>query len=148
MGLWPPSPARAAELTGPARVLDARAVEIGGRPIRLYGIDAPGEDQICERAGTPWRCGQDASWALAAKIERHWVVCDTLPGGSADESRAVCYLGGRNGEDLGAWMVEQGWALADRGGTDYLAQEQSAQKAGRGLWAGKFDPPADWRASR
>jgi len=139
------APAGAVEITGPAHVLDANAVEIGGRPIQLYGIDAPPENQICERAGAPWRCGQDASWALAEKLERHWLLCDTLPGGSAEVSRAICYLGGRDGVDIGGWLVEQGWALADRAGTDYLAQEQSAQRAGRGLWAGKFDPPTDWR---
>ena len=146
-------PAAAVEITGPAHVLDANSVEIGGRPIQFYGIEAPPESQMCERAGAAWRCGQDASWALAEKLERHWLLCDTLPGGSADISRAICYLGGRQGIDVGAWLVEQGWALADRSGaardgTDYLAQEQSAQRAGRGLWAGKFDPPAAWRARR
>lgn len=135
------APAAAAEIAGPAHVIDANSVDIGGRPVRLHGIAAPVESQICERNGAAWRCGQDASWALAERLERHWLLCDTMDDASPEASTAVCYLGGRQGIDVGAWMVEQGWALADPAASDYAAQEQAAQKAGRGLWAGKFDLP-------
>ena len=52
---------------------------------------------------------------------------------------ATCEVGGT---DLGGWLVEQGWALAFRRyGLAYVAQEDRARDARRGLWAGSFVPP-------
>jgi endonuclease YncB( thermonuclease family) len=138
--------ARAAELNGPAHVVDGNRVTIGSQIVRLYGIDAPDEDQMCERRGAAWHCGQDAGWALAERLERHWLLCEIRadPPGPSDDVPAICYLEGRR-IDVNAWMVAQGWALADPGAAVYAAEEQTAQRAGRGLWAGKFDPPWTWR---
>jgi len=146
----PPVQAGENELNGPAEVIDGNSIAIGGRVVRLYGIDAPDEQQMCERQGGSWRCGQDAGWALAERLERHWVLCEPKSGAPgadprADAVPAVCYLEGRQ-IDVNAWMVAQGWALADPGASIYVAEEQTAQHAGRGLWAGKFDPPWVWRA--
>jgi len=149
-----PTPARqawGAELNGPAEVIDGNRVTIGGQVVRLYGIDAPDEDQMCERHGGAWRCGQDAGWALAERLERHWVLCETRADPAASEASdavpAVCYLEGRQ-IDVNAWMVAQGWALADPATSTYAAEEQTAQRAGRGLWIGKFDPPWVWRRNK
>lgn len=55
---------------------------------------------------------------------------------------AVCYLGGRQGTDLSAWMVEQGWALAYRHySKEYVRHEEAAQAAKRGIWAGTSQEP-------
>ena len=54
-----------------------------------------------------------------------------------------CYV---RGEDIEAWLVWNGWALAYRRySTDYIAQEQAAQAARVGVWRGKFVPPWNWR---
>ena len=54
----------------------------------------------------------------------------------------------RNGINLNAWMVEQGWAVAFRKyGLDYVAQEDTARQSRRGLWVGTFEMPWDWRAA-
>ncbi len=43
-------------------------------------------------------------------------------------------------------MVSEGWALAYRKySKDYVAAEDAAREAGKGLWRGKFVPPWDWR---
>jgi endonuclease YncB( thermonuclease family) len=44
-------------------------------------------------------------------------------------------------------MVEAGYALAYRqyGGKLYDGQEAAAKEAKRGLWAGEFMPPWEWR---
>jgi Staphylococcal nuclease homologue len=56
---------------------------------------------------------------------------------------AVCRL---DGEDLNAWMVTQGWALAFvRYSTAYVHSEESARAAPRGMWSGPFIAPWDWR---
>jgi endonuclease YncB( thermonuclease family) len=59
---------------------------------------------------------------------------------------AVCWVGD---EDVDGWMVGQGWALAFRKYSDrYVAEEDAARAAGRGIWRGTFDAPWDWRAAR
>jgi endonuclease YncB( thermonuclease family) len=56
---------------------------------------------------------------------------------------ATCFL---DSEDLNGWMVEEGQAVAYRKySTAYVVQEQEAQAAHRGLWAGSFVMPWDWR---
>lgn len=59
---------------------------------------------------------------------------------------AVCFKGATN---LNAWMVAQGWAVAFRKyGIDYIAQEDKARLARRGIWSGSFEMPWDWRARK
>ncbi|WP_083947511.1 thermonuclease family protein [Phaeovulum vinaykumarii] len=61
-------------------------------------------------------------------------------------SIARCFL---RGGDLGAWMVEAGWAVAShRYGNDYVRAEERAQAARRGIWASEFIMPWDWRRGR
>jgi len=46
-------------------------------------------------------------------------------------------------------MVHTGWALAYRQySTDYVATEDKARKAQRGMWKGKFVPPWEWRRGK
>ena len=59
---------------------------------------------------------------------------------------AVCHAGG---EDVNAWMVSQGLALAYRKYSRvYVGQERSAKAARRGLWRGEFVAPWDWRRGK
>ena len=56
---------------------------------------------------------------------------------------AVCFLGN---EDLGRWMVLNGWAVAFRRySLDYIADEDSARRGKMNLWSGDFEMPWDWR---
>ena len=58
----------------------------------------------------------------------------------------VCAL---RGGDLNAWLVFEGHALAYRRySLKYVKQEEAARVAGRGIWAGDFVPPWDWRAGK
>lgn len=106
-------PASAQEdLTGVASVVDGDTIEIHGQRIRLHGIDAPESSQLCVRpTGERWRCGQQASFALADRIERATVSCQ--PGDRDRYGRivAICFKGN---EDLNRWMVASGWAVAFR----------------------------------
>jgi endonuclease YncB( thermonuclease family) len=71
------SPGHAVELTGKPQVIDGDTIEISGERIRLHGIDAPETKQYCaDENGKNWRCGQNATWALARIIYTHWVRCE------------------------------------------------------------------------
>ncbi len=52
-------------------------------------------------------------------------------------------------EDLEKWMVANGWALAYRRySLDYIDEEADARVARRGIWAGEFVRPWEWRRSK
>ncbi len=63
-------------IVGVACVIDGDSIEIHGQRIRLFGIDAPESSQLCVRpTGERWRCGQQASFALADRIGRATLSC-------------------------------------------------------------------------
>jgi len=129
---------------GVATVRDGDTVEIHGQPIRLFGIDAPEGQQVCHREGRDWRCGQAAANALAAHIARRPLTCQRRDTDRYGRPVAVCFVAG---EDIGAWLVREGWALAYRRySTDYVRDETAAKVARRGVWSGTFTPPWEWRA--
>ena len=126
-----------------ASVIDADTIEIHGQRIRLHGIDAPEGRQTCELDGQPYRCGQQAALALADYIGQRTVVCEQRDVDRYQRVVAVCHVGG---EDMGAWLVSEGWALAYRRySTDYVDEEDGARTSRRGLWRGEFIPPWEWR---
>ena len=130
-------------LTGSARVIDADTIEIGDTRIRLYAVDAPEGAQRCYVGGSPKRCGASASDALEDWIAGRTVACigfDTDPYG---RTVATCRVGG---EDVGRWLVQNGYAVAYRDfGEDYVCDEAEAERAGRGIWASVFIAPSQWR---
>lgn len=141
--------AGAAEIVGKPRVIDGDTLDFSGRIVRLFGIDAPEIEQTCRAAGRAWPCGKEARWAAINRVSPHWVTCVEKGQGSDGVALATCYLAGAGQWDFNAWMVAQGWALADRrAGAGYLAEEQAARSAGRGLWRGAFVPPWEWRRGR
>jgi endonuclease YncB( thermonuclease family) len=136
-------PAEAADIAGRASVIDGDTIEIHGQRIRLHGIDAPEGAQQCERDGEPWPCGRRAAFALADTIGARTVTCNPRDRDRYGRIVAVCFAGSEN---LNAWMVRQGWALAYRRySKDYIADEDAARQQAAGMWAGDFTPPWDWR---
>lgn len=142
--LIPTMPALADSLVGRASVIDADTVEVHGKRIRLHAIDAPETSQLCrDGSGGDYRCGQLASLALADFIGARPISCGQTDIDRYQRIIAICSV---NGIDMNAWLVEQGHALAYRQyGRDYVAQEDRAREAGRGIWAGEFVPPWEWR---
>jgi hypothetical protein len=56
---------------------------------------------------------------------------------------AVCRL---DKLDSNGWLVDEGLGMAYRRySTAYIAQEDAAKQAKRGIWAGQFTAPWDWR---
>ena len=133
-------------IEGLAAVIDGDSLVIEGREIRLFGIDAPESRQSCGPAAgaeTEWACGQAASDALAALVAGRRTACWPRDIDRYGRTIAACRAGGR---DLAAEMVRQGLALAYRRfSTRYVAEEDAARAARRGLWSGPFMAPADWR---
>jgi endonuclease YncB( thermonuclease family) len=139
-----PARAPSAPVIGNARIVDGDSIEVSGVRIRLDGIDAPELDQRCTDAnGRPWSCGKTAADELRRYIQGQELRCE--PGGLDQYRRtiAVCFL--PDGADINGWLVRQGWALASGRAGSYRSQEHEAQAARRGIWAGTFTPPKEWR---
>ncbi len=135
-----------ADVAGVASVIDGDTIEVHGQRIRLHGIDAPESRQLCRLDGKPWQCGKDAANALADKIARRPVACEDL---GRDRYKRIIGRCTVAGEDMGGWMVLQGWALAYRRySLDYVDQEADAQATRRGIWASEFMKPWEWRRGK
>jgi endonuclease YncB( thermonuclease family) len=134
-------------IIGRASVTDGDTIEIRGERIRLNGIDAPESAQQCQKLdGSAWPCGRRAALALSDHIGIQNVSCQEQSRDRYGRIVANCTLAGR---DLSAWMVGSGYALAYvRYTRDYAPQENQARRYKRGIWAGYFQAPWEWRRNR
>lgn len=139
-------PAGAQTLAGTiSRVTDGDTLVVGHARVRLHGIDAPEGSQTCAApSGQPYRCGDSSEGFLARMAPPGAAIeCEVLDADRYGRLVARCVVEGR---DLSAWMVRAGWAVAFRRySTDYVALEDEARQAHRGMWAGSFVAPWNWR---
>ena len=136
-----------AVITGRPRIVDGDSLEVAGHRVRLFGIDAPESMQDCrDKRGRSYACGREAREALSQTIGRQSVSCKPV-GESYGREVSMCTAGGR---DLSEAMVRSGHALELRQYSRgrYADAEREARNARRGLWAGDFDNPSDWRHGR
>jgi len=127
-----------------AVVVDGDTLAHGGERFRLNGIDAPEMGQLCERQGGGYHCGEQARAALNRILGSGALTCEAI--GSDRYQRRVVRCVNAEGQDIAGAMVAAGWAMAYRRySVDYVAQEDEARAHGRGIWAGRFEPPWDWR---
>jgi endonuclease YncB( thermonuclease family) len=126
-------------MAGAAVVNDGDTITIAGERIRLRGIDAPEYSQTCLRGGTKYACGREAREALRRLIGARPVACSGWQRDRYGRLLGDCTAGPT---DLNRSLVEEGWAVAFGG---YETEETSARQAGKGLWAGEFDRPRQWR---
>jgi endonuclease YncB( thermonuclease family) len=154
-----PTGAAGEGVAGTARVVDGDTLRVDGRTFRLWGIDAPEIVQPCQRDGLTYACGRSAAAYLRTLLSpaiptgdrtldaaSAQVVCVPRASDQYGRPAALCRAGTM---DLSAEMVRAGWALVlTRHGTDYAPEEEDARQALRGLWAGSFDTPWEWRAKK
>jgi endonuclease YncB( thermonuclease family) len=139
----PPEPA----MVGKAWVIDGDTINMSGTHIRLQGIDAPESDQPCTDAkGKTWPCGRAAANELRAHIRGEELTCHRKAIDKYQRVVAVCTL--PDGSDVNAWMVREGWAVAYGFADTYESEEAEARAANRGIWAGTFVAPSQWRQSQ
>ncbi len=123
------------------RVIDADTVDIDGVRFRLFGIDAPESAQTCRTWGRIWDCGAVATEVLMSRVEG--MSCE---GSETDRYGRMIGVCGSGGEDLNAWLVANGWALAYRQySEDYVNEEEQARSNKRGMHRGEFIEPWRWR---
>ncbi|MBU1210404.1 MAG: thermonuclease family protein [Alphaproteobacteria bacterium] len=133
---------RVVDVEGTARAIDGDSLHVAGREVRMQGIDAPEGRQSCRRDGREYACGEEARKLLQRLIGGGKVFCKGLEIDKHDRLLALCKAGNI---DLNREMVAQGFAVAYGRFRD---EEKAAKTGGKGLWAGEFTPPRDWRRER
>jgi endonuclease YncB( thermonuclease family) len=124
-------------LKGQARVIDGDTLEIAGRRIRIFGIDAPEQDQTCERGGGgTWYCGAEATRLLNRIARSQIIECRVRATDIYGRLVARCSVGD---EDLGRAMVRSGFAISSSRNREYASEENDARAGRLGIWSG------DWR---
>ncbi len=135
------------EISGRARVVDGDTLEISSQKIRLAGMDAPENDQVCRDATEKaYRCGREATEALARMVAGKNLLCRVTGADRYRRLLAQCAVTGT--ADIGLEMVRIGLATIYDGGPalpGYAAAEVGARRQKIGLWRGHFERPSAWR---
>ena len=125
---------------------DGDSFELDGFEIRIYGIDAPELSQTCLRNGKDYPCGKEARKYLKRLTRKGTVTCEGRETDRYDRIVAECKVGDK---DIGAEMVRAGWALAYlKYGSPYIGEEDEAEQNKRGIWAGDFEEPQQYRRNK
>ncbi len=138
------APAAAApSLWGIGRASDGDSLTVGETRVRLFGIDAPELRQSCTRHGQEWGCGVQAAEELTKLVTGKQVHCVPMGMDQYDRVLGRCTVGTL---DVNLAMVAGGYAVAFRRySTDYVTAEDYAKANKRGLWAGTFKMPSEYR---
>jgi len=134
--------AMAREFSSYASVEDDGSLRVGTRKVHLYGIYIPPTGQHCRTFFSPPVCGSRATLALQFKIQG-FVHCREKSSNRDRSINAICYVNRTNhseGEDLGAYLVQQGWAMArPEAPFEYQALEKIARQQSAGIWGFTVD---------
>ncbi|MGT2466060.1 thermonuclease family protein [Mesorhizobium atlanticum] len=108
----------------------AGLIEAKGYAVAVSGVDAVKADETCSDEGQTWACGARARTAFRAFLRGRAVACTVPPEGGRDTISAECHIGN---QDIGQWLVENGWARAAQGGP-YVEAENKARTARKGIF--------------
>lgn len=129
-----------------ARIIDGDTLDLAGKRVRLFGLDAPETKQSCARASEAYACGLEAKQALEALIGASPVRCEDRDIDRYGRLVAICYV---RDIELNDWLVRQGYAFAYKNYSDrYSPAEEEARANKRGVWQGSFEYPWDFRRKK
>jgi len=132
----------AADIRSYAIVQDDASLLVRGKTIRLFGVYVPSDATQCRTFIRPARCASRAALALDFKIQG-FVNCREVRenhDGSIDAFCSVNYSRFSGGDDLGAYLIGEGLALAlPNAPFEYHAQERIARANDRGVWGFQVD---------
>ncbi|TIR36729.1 MAG: thermonuclease family protein, partial [Mesorhizobium sp.] len=108
----------------------AGVIQAKGYSVAVSGIDIVRQDETCADGGKSWTCGSRARTAFRAFLRGRAVVCTVPPEGGRDLITAECRVGN---QDVGQWLIENGWARAAKGGP-YVEAGDKARMARKGIF--------------
>ena len=105
-------------------VVDGDTLRLGGRVVRLAGIEAPSRGDVCR--------GGAATTVLASLVRDRTVECKLSGHDRMGRPYGACDV---NGTDLSRAIVASGWARAQPETPGLADLELRARRQGAGLWA-------------
>ena len=133
-------PQNGGEISGFGRASDGDSLRIGGERIRILGIDAPELNQNClTKDGQEWPCGRVSRDKMASLIKGEKITCESDARDKYGRMLARCRVKGR---DIAKIMISAGLAVSYN---DYRQEEARARADEKGIWAGDFVYPRQWR---
>ncbi|MFV0625962.1 MAG: thermonuclease family protein [Alphaproteobacteria bacterium] len=138
------NPANLPAIYGYPKIIKADTIALNGKYFKFFGVDGPDIGQTCaDKQGRSYHCGKEAAAWLNSWITGNEIECRVMKQDRNGNMTGICSLGQY---DIGAALVNAGWAVADVSSTDiYYSYEKQAQANKTGLWQGRFYKPSDWR---
>ena len=136
------TPVIAREITSYAQINHDGSLRMQGKTIHLYGIHIPKTGKHCRTNVSPVVCGSRAALALEFIISG-FVRCEIVDKNTDGSLVGSCWVKAANFnevEDLSAYLLERGWAVALADAPiDYTTLEKLARLRGTGIWGYQID---------
>jgi len=136
------APVYAREISSYAFINEDGTLRIKRKTIHLYGIHIPKTGKHCNTNLRPPVCGSRAALALEFKIQG-FVSCEIIEENTDGSLVGWCRVKAsrlNEGEDLSAYLLERGWAVAlPDAPVEYQALEKIAYRRGVGMWGFQID---------
>jgi endonuclease YncB( thermonuclease family) len=102
---------------------------------------APLRMLTCGPQGADYSCGVNSLQALTARVGTSQVRCTVKSKDQYGRNVAACSILSPGGaEDMGEWLVSNGYAVAYRSiSKEYVPAEEKARAAKLGIWSGSFE---------
>ncbi len=108
-----------------------------GYKLAIAGTQSVAPEDTCTTDGVAWGCGMRARTAVRMWLRGRALTCGPPPDDADKKAAPVsCTLGN---QDVGAWLVSNGWARALPGGP-YIKAEEKAREARMGIFAQAPEP--------
>lgn len=112
--------------------IDSATLRAGETTVRIAGVEPVAPEARCGEGAQSWPCGARARTAFRYWLRGRPVLCRVPAAESEAADLAVPCLMGE--EDVGAWLVRNGWASAAPG-SRYEEDEARAREARIGVWS-------------
>jgi endonuclease YncB( thermonuclease family) len=110
-------------------VESAGILSFGKRRLQIANVIETPADKSCGSDGKQWPCGMMAKTALRLYLRNRTIDCDLPSDAWEDMASAACRLGQ---QDIGTWLVENGWTEAQPG-SPLAAAGEKAKQAKQGI---------------
>ena len=134
------------KFSGKTFVLDGDSLRVGGKEVRLFGVDAPEYSQTCfDGKKQEYECGQVSRGFLIKMVGGKDIVCFYASKDKYDRFLSKCYLGKTS---VNNELLKNGMAIIynfNDSDKKMIELEKYAKANKLGVWKGEFQLPKDYR---
>lgn len=132
--------------SGKTSVIDGDSINVGGKEVRLFGLDAPEYKQNCfDEKNQEYACGLMSRAFLLELAHKKQVKCIYAEKDKYDRFLSKCFVGEIS---INEELVKNGMAVIynfTESDEKMDALEEAAKKQKLGIWRGAFQMPKEYR---